>query len=397
MIDNLVEWLNLALRWVHLIAGIGWIGSSFYFMWLDASLEVPDKPKESVEGELWMTHSGGFYAVEKRLIRPGEMPKVLHWFRYEALFTLITGLLLLFVVYYMGKAALLIDPAVMPLSAGAAHGISFGTLIVAWVVYDLLWKYVGTRWPTVALAVSIALLCGLAWGLCHVFSGRGAFIQLGATLGTVMVTNVWMRILPAQKKMIAATGRGEIPDYKLGIAAKHRSVHNSYMTLPVLFMMLSNHYPTMFGHEHNWLVLILLIVVGMGVRHGMIAREKRGSWRWVVAPVGAALVALVLLTAPRSEASSNLAAGPHVSFAAANDVLVRRCLQCHAMQPTDDVFKTPPNGIVFESPQSVQALAPRIRLRVFVNKTMPLANKTGITEGERELLTRWIDQGAHLE
>jgi uncharacterized membrane protein len=391
---HLAEWLNLALRLFHLIAGIMWIGSSFYFVWLDSSLEKPDPPKPDVEGELWMVHSGGFYSVEKRLIRPGQMPKILHWFKYEALFTWISGIFLLGIVYYLGDGIQLIDPATARITYVQAVGISLGLIVVSWLVYDLLWKFVGPKLPGVCTAISLALLGGVIWGLCQVFTGRAAYIHVGAILGTIMVANVWMRILPSQQKMIDATQAGRDADFSHGLAAKRRSMHNSYVTIPVLAIMLSNHYPVAFGHAFNWLILILIFVAGAGARHLMITYEKKKAAWWMLAPVGAAIAGLLFLTwPPATEADT----GPRVPFAEANDIIVRRCLQCHSTQPTDDTFRTPPNGIVFENPQSVQALAPRIRFRSVETSTMPLANKTGMTDEERRTLGRWIAQGARTE
>ena len=393
---HLEEWLNLALRWFHLVAGIMWIGSSFYFVWLDTrlSIEKPEPPREDVDGEIWMVHGGHFYMVEKRLIRPGKLPRILHWFKYEALFTWISGIFLLGIVYYLGGGIHLIDPATARVTFVQAIGISLGVIVVSWVVYDLLWKFVGKRAPGVALAISIALLVALIYGLCQVFTGRAAYIHVGAVLGTIMVANVWMRILPGQRRMLKAAERGEQADFSQGVAAKQRSMHNSYVTLPVLAIMLSNHYPAAFGHALNWVILILIFVIGGGIRHFMITWEKEKAAWWMLAPVTAALGVVLFLAGPKTIEADT---GPRVPFAEANDVIVRRCLQCHASQPTDDVFRVPPNGIVLESPQSVQALAPRIRFRTVENETMPLANKTGMTAEERVLIRRWIDPGARVE
>ncbi|MEK7354934.1 MAG: urate hydroxylase PuuD, partial [Bdellovibrionota bacterium] len=212
----MAEWLNLLLRWAHLITGIAWIGSSFYFMWLDSSLEAPPPSKKDVEGELWMVHSGGFYLVERKLIEPGSMPKTLHWFKYEALFTLITGFLLLNLVYYFSGGAFLLDPSVSNISHGTGVALGLGVLIVSWIVYDLIWQSkLALEKNAIALTASLALACGAAYVLCHYLSGRAAFIHLGAMFGTIMVVNVWMRILPSQQKMIDATKEGRKPDYTL--------------------------------------------------------------------------------------------------------------------------------------------------------------------------------------
>lgn len=387
----LTDWANLGLRWFHLIAGIGWIGSSFYFIWLDSNLTVPEPPRERVEGELWMVHSGGFYQVEKRLIGPG-MPKVLHWFKWEAAFTWMSGILLLGLVYYLSGGVYLIDPAVSAITAGKAIALSLALLLGAWLVYDWLWRLpVPERGSSVATAVSLALVAGVVYGLCRVFSGRAAFIHVGAMLGTLMVANVWLRILPAQQQMIDATREGREPDFTLGTRAKRRSVHNSYMTFPVLFIMLSNHYAATYGSRLNWLVLLLLILVGGGIRHVMIARS--GIRYWVLAPVAAAVFVLLVLTAPRGAAA---ATGGRVSFAAVRAVINQRCLSCHSAYPTDAVFTAPPGGVTFDTPQEIQRRADRIKERAVVTQTMPLGNKTGITREERAILGRWVDAGAAL-
>jgi uncharacterized membrane protein/plastocyanin len=290
------EWLNLVLRWFHLIAAIGWIGSSFYFMWLDAALTAPDPPRVDVKGEVWMVHSGGFYRVEKRLIGPGRLPSVLHWFKWEAALTWVSGFFLLAVVYYHGGGIYLVDASVSSISVRAATALGIGVLVAGWAAYDVLWNTLGRKAPGAAAGVSLSALVGVAWGLSHLLSGRAAYIHVGAMLGTIMVANVWMRILPAQRQMIRATDEGREPDLSLGARAKQRSVHNNYMTLPVVFIMLSNHFPSTYAHPWRWAVLVALMLAGAGVRHFLNAKGRAG----VVALVGAAVVALALfvVTAP---------------------------------------------------------------------------------------------------
>lgn len=406
MTAQLAEWLNLLVRWLHLIAGISWIGSSFYFMWLDAALERPatgsGKSPDKVEGELWMVHSGGFYQVEKRRIGPGEMPKTLHWFKWEATFTWLTGILLMAIVYYWHGGLYLIDPAVSSISVGTAVAVSVGIIAASWLSYDLLWLLLGKRYGGLSTALSLAGAAGLAYGLCHVFSGRAAFIHLGAVFGTLMVANVWVRILPAQQKMIDATREGRTPDFTLGMAAKRRSVHNSYMTFPVLFMMLSNHYPALYGNSRSWLVLVLLVVFGAAVRHVMIAKTPAG--RWAAAPVSlATLVSLIILTAPSGTFSFATARpeqdgrGGQIAFAQAKAVIQSRCIVCHSHDPADRTFGPSPGGVSFETDERILTLAQRIHFRAVESKTMPLANKTGMTDEERAILGRWVDQGARGE
>jgi uncharacterized membrane protein len=400
----ILDWLNLGLRWIHLIAGIGWIGTSLYFMWLDAALIRAEPhgappgspPRGDVEGHAWLLHSGGFYLVERRKLPPGQLPSPIHWFKWEAAMTWLTGFPLLVIVYYLTRGALLVDPAVSSISVGAAVAVGIGLLIVSWAVYDALWTSPLARGDGWAAAVSWVLLFAVVYGLTHVLSGRAAYIHTGAMLGTIMVANVWMRIVPAQRELIAAAEAGRSPDATLSVRAKQRSTHNSYVTFPVIFTMLSHHYPATYGHPLNWLILWLLIVVGVGVRHVMIARERGKPADWWLLPVGAALAAVVYLTSPAWFGTTTRAGAP-VAFAAAKEVIDRRCLACHSTRNTDDVFRIAPNGVTFDTPESIRARADTIRARVIVLRNMPLANKTSMTEAERDLLARWLDAGAPLD
>jgi uncharacterized membrane protein len=392
---TVLDWLNLALRWFHLVVAIGWIGASFYFMWLDSNIAAPESPRAGVEGELWMVHSGHFYQVEMRRLSPGQLPKVLHWFKWEAALTWMSGIALLTVVYYLTGGVYLIDPNVSRIGTGGAVALCVGLLIASWVVYDLLWvSPLGRDHSGVATAISYGLLLAAMILLCRTLSGRAAFIHVGAMLGTIMVANVWMRIIPAQKELVAATAAGRTPDWTLSSRAKRRSVHNSYVTLPVLFMMISNHYPSTYGHRLNWLVLALFMVVGVGIRHLHITHERHRPAAWVLAPVAAALAVLVYLTAPASIASG---VGAQVAFPVARRIVEARCVSCHSAAPTDDIFRAAPNGVTFDTPESIRIRAEAIKQRTAVLKNMPLANKTGMTDAERDLLARWIDQGARLE
>ena len=390
-----LDWLGLGLRWFHLVVAIGWIGASFYFMWLDSNIRLPERPRAGVEGEVWMVHSGHFYSVEMRRLRPGEVPAVLHWFKWEAALTWISGAALLAVVYYLTGGVYLVDPRISAITPGAAVALCVGLLTVSWVVYDLLWvSRLGRDHAGVATAISYVLLLGAIILVCKTLSGRAAFIHVGAMLGTIMVANVWMRILPAQRELIAATREGREADWTLSDRAKRRSVHNSYVTLPVIFMMTSNHYPATYGHRLNWLILCLFMVVGVGVRHFFITHERHRPAAWVLAPVAAAIVILVYMTLPTAPAAG---VGAQVGFAAARRIVDTRCASCHSSAPTDDVFRAPPNGVTFDTPHSIRLRAEAIKQRAVLLRNMPLANKTGMTDAEREMLGRWIDQGAHVD
>jgi uncharacterized membrane protein len=396
------DWGAYLIRWVHLIAGISWIGSSFYFMWLDASLEKPKTSKPDVEGELWMVHSGGFYEVERKRIGPGSMPEKLHWFKFEALLTWISGMALLVVAYYFNAAAFMVDPAVAQVHPHTAVTLSVLILASSWFLYDGLWQSpIGKKSPHVATTLSLVLAGSAAFGFCQYLSGRAAFIHVGAMFGTWMVANVWVRILPAQQRMIDATQEGRTPDFAHSGYAKRRSVHNTYMTFPVLFMMLSNHYPHTYSGRWNWVALILMIVLGAAIRHVMVA--KSGSGKWAIAPAAVASAILLVLTATfpekavHSESAHAALAGPPVPFQQVHDIINSRCVSCHSAQPVIGTFGPMPGGVNFDTPERIRSLAERIKIRAVTTRTMPLANQTQMTDEERLLLGRWIDQGAKIE
>ena len=389
------ELLDLLIRWVHLIAGIMWIGNSLLFNWLDRNLERPEGSPEGFEGRIWMVHSGGFYDVVKKQLEPGQMPERLHWFKWQNFTTWASGIFLLIVVYYLGGAALMIDPAIKALSPVAAVGVGVGAIVGAWIVYDVLCRVL-IKSSTAFGVVGFALLGGIAFGLTHLLSGRAAYIHVGVVLGTIMTGNVWMVIVPSQRELVAATNEGRAQDPEIGKRAKQRSVHNNYMTFPLLFMMISNHFPSTYGQSLNWIVLGVLMVGGALVRHFM---NIRFVWRgWLTAATAtilASVLALFVLTKPKE--SHSAANAPRVQFSTAQNIVVKRCVPCHSETPTDDVFKVPPVGVRFDAPASIRALAPRIKERACNLKTMPLANKTNMTDEERALLAAWIDQGANLE
>src|SRR5438477_11128448 len=389
------DWANLLLRWTHFIAGIAWIGSSFYFIWLDRTLTTPPMPRPGVEGDVWMVHSGGFYQVEKRRPAPGEVPPVLHWFKWEAMLTWITGISLLVLVYYLSGAYLL-DPGTARIGRGTAIALGIVQLVLGWLIYDWLWRSPLAHQPGVAGAISLALLAGVTVLLCRLFSGRAAYMHVGSLLGTIMVANVWMRILPAQQQMLNATRAGRPADFTLGERAKQRSVHNSYMTFPLLFIMLSNHFPATYAGSRNWLVLLLLFVAGAALRHVMIGREARA--RWALLPAALGLGGAMFLSTPHGAAARapGAATDSVPSFATVRLVIAQRCQPCHSQYQTDRTMGPAPAGVTFDTPESIARLAERIRVRAVETRTMPLANKTGITEDERALLGRWIAAGAPL-
>ncbi len=394
MTSLLGDWTNLLLRWTHFIAGIAWIGSSFYFIWLDRGLATPPVPRPGIEGDLWMVHSGGFYVVEKRKPGPGEVPPVLHWFKWEALLTWISGISLLVLVYYL-SGAYLFDPSVSRISRGAAIALGIGLLVVGWLLYDWLWSSPLAARRVVATTTSFGLLAAVTYLLCRLLSGRAAFMHVGSLLGTIMVANVWLRILPAQREMLAATRAGRPADFTLGERAKLRSVHNSYMTFPLLFIMLSSHYPSTYAGRLNWLVFLFLFVAGSSVRHAMIGR--RSSSRWALVPAALGLAgAMFLSTTGLRGTGTGATDDTGQSFAAVRSVIAQRCQPCHSQYQTDRTFGPAPGGVTFDTPESIARLAERIRVRAVETRTMPIANKTGMSDEERNLLARWIQLGAPL-
>ena len=391
----LSEWVNLVLRWAHIVTGIAWIGSSFLFMWLDSHLEKPDPPRKGVEGELWMTHSGGFYVVEKMDLAPEEVPRRLHWFKWEAAWTWITGFLLLCLMYYYGAEIYLIDRSVADLTRVEAIAIGVALLAVSWFVYDALYKSPLRHRGVTVECLGFGLLILVAYGLSHVFSARGAYMHVGAMLGTIMVANVWMIIIPAQRKLVDATKAGTALDARLAFNAKQRSVHNNYMTLPVIFIMISSHYPSTFGHEHAWAVLIVVFIAGALVRHWFNLRNEGRQQAWPIPAAVAIILVLIYATLPGGTMIDEDA--DPVTFAEAYDIVARHCVSCHAAKPSDENLDEPPKNVVFDTAEQIRDQAPKIRAVAVLTRTMPVGNETEMTEEERRILGRWIAEGAEIE
>lgn len=391
------DWLSLLLRWAHFITGVAWIGASFYFNWLENQLErrAGDDP---IEGDLWAVHGGGFYYLQKFRVAPESLPARLHWFKYEAYFTWLTGAALLATVYYWNPSLYLLKDAGGALSAWQAITLSVVALVASWMVYDGLCRSPLRRSP-VALALAVlAWFTLLAWGLSEVFSGRAAYLHVGAAIGTVMVANVAHVIIPAQRELVAAVSDGRGPDARKGENALLRSRHNNYLTLPVLFLMISNHYPATYGHRSSWLVLLVLAVAAVGIRHWFnirhLPRDDPRYRGWVLPASLALLLVPVAATLPWPAvpgAGRETAAAP--TTASIMPVIARRCTGCHASEPTLGGFPEAPLGVVLETPQQVTAHAARIHQVTVATRTMPLGNLTGMTPAERELLGRWYAAG----
>jgi uncharacterized membrane protein len=399
-----LEWMNLLVRWLHIITGIAWIGASFYFVWLDNSLRPPapggDLAKKGVAGELWAVHGGGFYNPQKYLVAPAELPKDLHWFKWEAYSTWLSGFALLTIVYYFNAQAMMVDRTVADLSSWQAVGIGLGSLVVAWVVYDLLCRSKLGKHDLAFGAVIFAFLVGATWVLTHWLSGRAAYIHIGAMIGTIMVANVAMVIIPGQRKMVDAMIAGQKPDPIYGIRGKQRSVHNNYFTLPVLFIMISNHFAMTYRHEHAWAVLAGIMLAGVFIRHFFNLRHK-GRVDWKYPAVGVALLAAVAVAiAPKAPsqaaagANANAGANAGAQFAQVQGIIQQRCVSCHAAHPSQPGFATAPAGVMLDDPNGVKQNAQRIYQQAVQLKAMPLANMTNMTDDERAKLAAWFESGA---
>ena len=385
----LADWLNLLLRWAHMVVGIGWIGTSFYFMALDYSLGRNEPLRDGVYGTAWQVHGGGFYHVEKYTVAPATLPPVLHWFRWEAYLTWVTGFGLLIVQYYVHAGAFLIDPAVLPLAPWQAIGISLAGLLAGWLIYDGLCRAMGDRVVPLALS-TFALILIASVVFTKVFSGRGAFVHIGAFIGTIMAVNVFAVIIPAQKKMIAQMIRGETPDPRYGAIGKQRSIHNNYLTLPVLLMMVSQHYPFLFGHPQSWLVVALILICGGLPRHALNRIDAGDDWNrygWTLPVAAIALMAVIYVTAPQTR---TVAPGPAVTDAQALAIAQRHCMSCHAKNPSHPAFSAPPKNVALETLADLKRYGEPIVLQTVQNRSMPLGNQTGMTDEERNQLGRWV-------
>jgi uncharacterized membrane protein len=386
----LSDWLNLALRWAHMIAGIGWIGTSFYFIGLDVSLRKRAGDKEGVLGSAWEVHGGGFYHIEKYAVAPKKMPGDLIWYKWEAYLTWVTGFALLAVQYYVHASTYLIDPGVADLAPWQAILISVASLVAGWLIYDGLCRSPLGR-HTVALGLAtFVLILAASYLFTQVFSGRGALIHVGAFIGTIMAVNVFMIIIPGQKKTAEALMRGEDPDPRYGAVAKQRSVHNTYLTLPVLLMMVSQHYPMLTGHPHSWLLVGLILMVGALVRHAFVRHEAGDAlakfvWAPGLAAVGFA--AALVMTAPRTDPAL---AALEVSDAEAQEIVATHCTNCHSASPAHEGFDDPPKDIAFDSLDEIRRYGGLIEQQAVASDTMPLGNETGMTEEERKRLGAWL-------
>ncbi|NWD69889.1 urate hydroxylase PuuD [Pseudomonas gingeri] len=445
---HLMEWLNLSVRWIHMITGVAWIGASFYFVWLENNLNRVN-PKDGLAGDLWAIHGGGIYHLEKYKLAPPTMPDNLHWFKWEAYFTWMSGIALLCVVFYSNPVLYLVAPG-SGLSGPEGVAIGIGALIAGWFVYDFLCDSALGKRPALLGFILFVLLIAAAYGFSKVFSGRGAYLHVGAIIGTIMVGNVFRIIMPAQRALVAAIAENRTPDPALPAKGLLRSRHNNYFTLPVLFIMISNHFPSTYGSQYNWLILAGIAVLAVLVRHYFNTRHNSHKFAWTLPVAALGMICLAYVTGPTSApsapqvakapakieyqplpetalggkpaqaapvapaaasaepapapattvspapvaAAAPTASAADVSFGKVHSVIQERCAVCHSAQPTSPLFSSAPAGVIFDTPEQIQLLAPRIQAQAITTQIMPLGNITQMTQQERDLIGAWINQGA---
>ncbi|NQW11489.1 MAG: urate hydroxylase PuuD [Alphaproteobacteria bacterium] len=386
----LADWLNLLIRWGHMIAGIGWIGTSFYFIALDLSLKRREKMKDGVMGSAWEVHGGGFYHVEKFTVAPKELPDDLIWFKWEAYLTWLTGFLLLVVQFYLDADAWMIDPMVMRLEAWQAVAISVASLAVGWFVYDGICRSLIGERTTLLVVIGFIWILAATYFYTQVFSGRSALIHVGAFIGTIMAANVFAVIIPNQRKITEALLAGQPPDPKYGEIGKQRSTHNTYLTLPVLVTMVGGHYPMLSAHPQAWLIVAFIIIAGACMRHALVSHEVGepfSGYRWTLPVILVALFAAIWMTSPQQRDTSDL----DVSDVQVMTIVQKHCIACHATKPKNDAFEAPPKNMVLENIDQLRRHSKQVAQFSVLTRAMPLGNETGMTDEERRRLGAWID------
>ena len=389
-----LDWLDLVVRWIHIIVGIAWIGTSFYFNWLDSRLDRELK-NDTIDGELWSVHSGGFYHINKLKGPPKSFPKELHWFKWEAYSTWISGFALLIIVYYLNAESIMIDKNVNNISPITAIIISLIFLLGSWFLYDFLCKSKLINNTIFFTFICLLIATFFSYLLTKCFGSRAAYIHVGACLGTIMAANVFRIIIPSQKNMVDSALANKEPDLKKGIDAKTRSIHNNYITLPVLFIMVSSHFPFIYGHHYNWLILMLISIIGASVRHYFNLRNKKQYKVWILPAAALGMIALMLYVSIPKIANKEIQDNIEiVSFSEIQNIIKYRCGVCHAKKPTFEGYEDPPLGIIFESESNIINNLDNIKAQSIDSDLMPPGNITGMTEVERQKIKRWIESGA---
>jgi uncharacterized membrane protein len=384
-----LDWLNLILRWGHMIAGIAWIGTSFYFVALDFSLRPRVGLPQGVYGEAWEVHGGGFYQVQKYVSAPPSLPDHLTWFKWEAYLTWVTGFLLLVVQYYVNAESYLINPEVMVLTPWQAIAISLGTIVAGWIIYDQLCRHLAINHPLILLLCVLAMIVAAAYGFTHVYSGRGAFIHMGVFIGTLMAANVFLVIIPNQRKIVASLIAGERPDPRYGAEGKQRSLHNTYLTLPVLVMMVSNHHAFLTEHPQSWLLICLIVVGGAALRHYLVRTEvgdDQAEIAWTIPVIAGALVLAMIIAMP----SGPILFQGEVSDVEAVEIAATHCAACHAANPKDPATKMAPKGVMLENVDDLRRHKAQVMVQAVAGRSMPLGNKTGMKQEDRAKLGAWL-------
>jgi len=401
-VSGVWDLLDLVARWIHVIAGIMWVGNSLLFNWLDRSLAPAKSPGHTREptGTIWLLHSGGFYYVEKTLLHGEALPAPVHWFKWQAYTTWISGALLLVIVYYAGGRALLADSSIAELTHWQAIAVGVGALVVGRTVYETMQRLVAPHSPNLSVAIWLSVLVLIGVALTQLLRGRAAFIHAGAMLGTIMAGNVGSTIVPSQRELVASVAEGRGADRAVSDRAKRVSIHNNYFTFPVIVLMLASHFPAVYGHRLSWMLLVVLAAAGAAVRHVLNIRWSFASWKPALAATIAASVMVIwlLLSSGNPTAMGTPDEAPvAVEFADVRHVIDRRCSVCHSARPTDLTFGASPAGVSFDTPGEIIAHAARIRERAAISRTMPPANKTRITDAERAMLGRWVSAGAKVD
>ena len=395
LLPLILDWLDLIVRWIHIIVGIAWIGTSFYFNWLDSRLDR-EIDNDDIEGELWSVHSGGFYHINKLKGPPKKFPKELHWFKWEAYTTWVSGFALLIIVYYLNAESIMIDKNVSDINSLTAIVTSLTFLLGSWFVYDFLCKSKLINNTILFSIICLLLATIISYLLTNIYGSRAAYVHVGAFLGTIMTANVFRVIIPSQKNMVDAALANNKPDLQKGISAKTRSIHNNYMTLPVLFIMVSSHFPFTYGHKYNWLILALISIIGASVRHFFNLRNKKRYNVWILPTAALGMICLMFyVSVPKitqKDQITNL--NEDISFYEINNIIKYRCAVCHASKPTFEGFEDPPLGIVFEKPEDIIKNVDKIKAQAIDSDIMPPGNMTGMTEDERNKINSWIEFGA---
>ena len=392
-----LDWLDLIVRWIHIVVGIAWIGTSFYFNWLDSRLDR-NTSNEDLEGELWSVHSGGFYNINKLKGPPKEFPKELHWFKWEAYTTWISGFALLIIIYYLNAESMMIDKNVNNINSFTAIVISLSFLAASWLIYDFLCKsnLINNTilFSTICLIVAIII----SYLLTKIYGSRAAYIHVGASLGTIMAANVFRVIIPSQKNMVEAALAKKEPDLKKGLSAKTRSIHNNYLTLPVLFIMISSHFPFTYGHKYNWLILAVISIIGASVRHYFNLRNKKKYNVWILPIATIGMISLMLyVSIPKINLiKQDININEEITFSEIQNIINYRCTVCHESKPTFEGFEDPPLGIIFDTPADIIKNINKIKAQAIDSDIMPPANLTGMTETERNKIKLWINLGANI-